>query len=448
MAIIDPPPGALSELTDRRTASAKWFAMQDGTIKVIAKMASVHFFDDDNTWKDIDLSTTVNNLGQVVASALPYRFRLLDTGVGFEYRARSGGTVHMELLRAGTTQIDRNATYAFTRSGRFINFDGIATDLHIQFAVNRDGLNTFRVLDSSSAPKAFRWLVIYDDQGANLLDDSLTGYDNSNNTKPRDFPLNRRLNLSLTKTPTTAPAGFSAYLADEVWNGQIEQIDPATHIRSWTTGAIYPVTIDPDVTVHVSADSDNGYQYGSSGNWFNAQAYGGHTVFWIGNNFVKEYAGIRFASVGINQGASLASAVLKMNVVTKLGNYGGGNVYGIANDNPVTFSTANKPTTRTLTTAYTSWPRPTGSGIVSSDVTSVVQEIINRAGFANGNAIGFVGKTYEITHRQSGIEGLADAGTNEPTLELTLNAAAAAAPRRQGGGEHLGLLLWEATGIC
>ena len=142
---------------------------------------------------------------------------------------------------------------------------------------------------------------------------------------------------------------------------------------------------------------------------------------------VNEYTGIRFSSVGVNQGATLATpngAVLKLNVCKKLGNYGGGKIYGIANDNAATFSTPAKPTTRTLTTAYTSWPRPTGSGIVSSDVTSVVQEIINRAGFANGNAIGFVGKTYESTQRQSGIEGLADAGTSEPTLEITLAAAA------------------------
>lgn len=101
----------------------------------------------------------------------------------------------------------------------------------------------------------------------------------------------------------------------------------------------------------------------------------------------------RFADVGVPQGATIVSAQLRIGVEDK----GAGTaalkfkIWGIDEDDTAAFS--GSPMARTKTTAVfvgaTSMNISTG-GHIGFDVKEEVQEIVNRGGWASGNAIGFI----------------------------------------------------------
>src|SRR4051812_28005100 len=107
------------------------------------------------------------------------------------------------------------------------------------------------------------------------------------------------------------------------------------------------------------------------------------------------HAGFRFTGITIANGATISSAILKF---PQLANYsslgaviGNQTIYGQAADNPINFSVAaNNISARPRTTATGTKPLDTATGSFGSqdiDVTTIVQEIVNRAGWSSGNAI-------------------------------------------------------------
>jgi hypothetical protein len=163
------------------------------------------------------------------------------------------------------------------------------------------------------------------------------------------------------------------------------------------------------LTLTIGASSDDAYQGGfqntatrgdtSSATMFltglssespaNPQILGSHG----GNDAVA--AGFRFTGVTVPQGTTITSAVLTL---TPSASYTSGGVIAINigcqyADNPTTFtsSAGNLNTTaRPRTTAFTgptSIKTVTAGTAINFTITTAVQEVINRAGFASGNAI-------------------------------------------------------------
>lgn len=110
----------------------------------------------------------------------------------------------------------------------------------------------------------------------------------------------------------------------------------------------------------------------------------------FGNQGGTSYdGGYRFTSVNVPQGATINDAKVVFN---KLG--GGGSpsfvMRGIDEDNTATFSSSNKPSDQTLTTANLSGTVSSAIDPLNMNVTNMVQEIVNRSGWESGNAMGFV----------------------------------------------------------
>ena len=109
-----------------------------------------------------------------------------------------------------------------------------------------------------------------------------------------------------------------------------------------------------------------------------------------------QIVGLRFTDVRIPQGQGIQSAVLEfmpsedavdpVNLV----------IQGEAVDDSAAFTTTvNDISSRTLTTSNVAWNPPAGDwkeGVAqtSTDLTAVVQEIVNRSGWCGGNAMSFV----------------------------------------------------------
>lgn len=119
--------------------------------------------------------------------------------------------------------------------------------------------------------------------------------------------------------------------------------------------------------------------------------------WYFGNNlpsFGAEKGAIRFGPSGIalTQAQSIYKATLNLYIGYRTGSgQVKGIVYGIDEDNTGDFNAGTPATARTKTTASTTTTTTASLGnTLSIDVTSQVQEIVNRAGWSSGNKMGFI----------------------------------------------------------
>jgi hypothetical protein len=114
--------------------------------------------------------------------------------------------------------------------------------------------------------------------------------------------------------------------------------------------------------------------------------------------------GLRWQSIGIKRCALINSATLSLRTTTDAGTLAAV-IKGIGEDDPATWSSTTRPSQRSKTSAevsaneadWTNWGLGNWAEI---DVTSIVQEIVNRTGWAEGNDLAMV------------LEDLAGAGSN------------------------------------
>ncbi len=141
------------------------------------------------------------------------------------------------------------------------------------------------------------------------------------------------------------------------------------------------------LTQIVTAGADDGLTLQTSV-WDSTQPIGN------GNNGSPRWAGIRFQGVPIPPGALITSATLTLKSWFTAGGGGTtwGRFYGDAADNSAAFTTASRSEIRPRTTAFTA-VLSAGSDdvLLAHDVTAIIQEIVNRPGWAIGNAVSIVG---------------------------------------------------------
>lgn len=139
-------------------------------------------------------------------------------------------------------------------------------------------------------------------------------------------------------------------------------------------------------TFYVNSSSDDAAEDSSGAMNLSATA----SVFNYNNHF-----GIRFNNVTIAQGATVNNAYFRF---PQLQTYTGtgainGNIYGQAIDNAPSFGVStNDITSRSRTTATVANPAATTAWTVDNsnqgiNITSIIQEIVNRSGWASGNSI-------------------------------------------------------------
>ena len=102
------------------------------------------------------------------------------------------------------------------------------------------------------------------------------------------------------------------------------------------------------------------------------------------------WGGLRFTGVTIGQGDTIDAASVSLEVISASFDDADFDIYGEDVDDAATFTTTNNDISgRTLTTAKVTWTATAmGTGIKASpDIKTVIQEIVDRAGWASGNDI-------------------------------------------------------------
>jgi uncharacterized repeat protein (TIGR01451 family) len=151
--------------------------------------------------------------------------------------------------------------------------------------------------------------------------------------------------------------------------------------------------------------------------------------------------GMRFNNVGVPQGATISNAYITFRAIAPDSpNTNSGatslTIRGQAADNPTTFtSTAYNISNRATTTASVAWSPAawtTGTDYSTPDLKTVVQEIVNRSGWASGNSMVFIitgtGSRSAESWNNTGETGTD--GTNQPRLVIEYQV---------GGGSALSL---------
>jgi hypothetical protein len=140
-----------------------------------------------------------------------------------------------------------------------------------------------------------------------------------------------------------------------------------------------------------------------------------------------DYIGFRFTGVTVPNAATIRRAVLKVNLTSISSTAGTFNIKAEASDNaPALSTTADDMATRTYSAGTATRVHDLDNGIKYLDVTAEVQAIVNRAGWASGNAIhlsfqnGWISSCFTVSMLESATDPqlsiVYDGSTSEATF--------------------------------
>jgi len=156
-------------------------------------------------------------------------------------------------------------------------------------------------------------------------------------------------------------------------------------LRRYSAGGTSPTT---EINKQISLGTDDCYELDDT------TAGLTNTTIFCGYTSGAYDLGARWQSLNIPQGATITSAKLSLYLVGGSGTLSA-NIRGIDEDNTLTWATNDRPSQRVKTTAtinanqanWNNWGTPAWIDI---DITSVVQEIINRSGWSANNDLAVV----------------------------------------------------------
>lgn len=137
-------------------------------------------------------------------------------------------------------------------------------------------------------------------------------------------------------------------------------------------------------TLVIAANSEDGFSSTQTNAWDSSALVQG-----FDGTYLKSL-GLRYSGIAVPRGALITSATLALKSFAVGGGTGTkwGRLYGDAVDDAPAWSSSSRPDQIAKTTAFTTLNYSTvNDAILNQDVTAIVQEIVNRAGWTSGNAL-------------------------------------------------------------
>jgi len=144
------------------------------------------------------------------------------------------------------------------------------------------------------------------------------------------------------------------------------------------------------IVARVNQDTDDAEERNSNGNMTLTG-----TLQLIRSSSQNQTVGLRFQNIVVPQGATITSANLEFEVDSTNTAATSLTIKAEATDSAITFGSSNNDiTSRPTTAASTAWASVPNNAVnqklVSPDLRTVVQEVVNRTGWASGNAMSFI----------------------------------------------------------
>lgn len=160
---------------------------------------------------------------------------------------------------------------------------------------------------------------------------------------------------------------------------------------SYDTSAIPPGTScsSQSLNIQVSNGSDDAEQRNST------VSVSDDNIELVANSSVAQQIGFRFRNIAIPKGSQVTSAYLQVQATANDSGSVSYQIYGQDADNAATFSSsANNISSRPKTDAAVTWS-VTGNWVdqtnyLSPDIASLVQEVVDRAGWVSGNSLALI----------------------------------------------------------
>ena len=399
--------GAIEDFAKRKPNS-KEFDFGGGKRRLVQSIRRLHY-EDGGAQHDIDL-TPVDLGDRWRIDQAPYIVEIRKDRLEFTYTSRRGGSVTVSASNIGgpplvTPVVDES-------EGTHIRFDDVRPGLDIYFEFTPNTVRIFKVLKSPAAPVEFTWDVKEDEGAAFSVMSSLVGF-----ASKLDGLKRRKLDLTRTVGPVLITNGVKSYTVTERFNGRASEIfDPVTRRKEWKTDLVYPLVIDPDITENITDTADDVYS------WENGSFAASPNNIYAGHGFGSDfYAGLRFQTINLDKAVTIDLANLIVEIA-HVANTPVTKVFGDDVDDAPVFSTGDRVKNITQTTASTDFD-PTTTGSKTVDITSIVQELVDRDGWSANNDMRFAlfddgGGAYDYF----GVEDFSKDGGTPAVLEIDFTA--------------------------
>lgn len=386
------------ELKHKRKPNVKHYQLEGNKFQALYRSTPFHY-NDGKGLVDIDLTPYTQGVNYVFDKC-PHTLEVRNDKAAFTFTGNSG-TVTVALDSIGGVKIGGVKTP--TWDGTKFLWSDIATDIDFEVIPKNTGLISYVVLKSATAVKNFE----YSYSGDNIFT-PIRGRDAAGK------------HCELTTSITTNAVSIT-------WTGNVAT-EQELRAGTWTKNTTYPVRIDPSINETVTTGTDDGYTAINTFQFFAAShVFAGYSAGIVGTL----WGGVRFQTIGIPQGATIDSATLTVDVNHITGSPSV-RVYADDADDVPTWSTSSRIKNITKTTAYAAWA-PTVTGTQTINIQSVVQEIINRGGWASDNDMRFAAfdqvGTGTNTVGWAALEHTTDA---ESELDVTYTVAGGALPVGKG----------------
>jgi len=359
------------ELIFRRTLTSKHFFLENRKHKAVTSIGRIHY-EKGGKIEDIDLRIREENGKKVVRKA-PYDIEIYTDKVGYSYVSKKGGRVDVELVEVGGQAID-NKRFAVRIEGNVFWWDNVADGVDMKLILKSLGIEIFKRLANSTAPRKFKWKISEDVGAKASFKRQTRGIDEKKQALQINYKV---LDEKVVKNK-------KEFFYEEIWTGKIGEIaDNKSRVKTWTDNVVYPVVIDAQTSEQIIANNDDGWE--ADGDFW--RPITGIYTRWVAGyrSFASSIynGGLRYQALGIPQGATIDKAELK-GIVQGIVGVPQLKIYGDNVDNASAWSNNNLPSDITKTTANLAWS-PTATGAFVLGITNIVQEIISRTGWASGD---------------------------------------------------------------
>jgi hypothetical protein len=273
----------------------------------------------------------------------------------------------MKLLSVGGNPVIHSGPEADDNCLHYTNI-ALDTDFHWQLFPSK--VSGWVTLHSDIAPREWVWEFIHSDKV--VIARTTNGFDSEGN----------KLEIECDIETTVLKDGLYRTRLTKTWTGRVGVKNRKTRKMEWNDSPVYPVAIDPDVSEEIVAEFDDGFE--DMLTWTDTSINLGYGMFSV------SHPAWRFQTVSVTNAKALSLANFKINQT----GYGSpdayGTIYGYDTDDARRWgytdeSPAPYPTSVTKTTASTSLPGTGSTGQRTFDITTIVEEITVRGGWATGN---------------------------------------------------------------
>jgi len=157
--------------------------------------------------------------------------------------------------------------------------------------------------------------------------------------------------------------------------------------------------------------------------------------FWV----YARYAGIRFVNVTIPKGSTISAATIKVKASLTRSGLTNITIKGVAEANPATWASLDDLKTRTRGSQSVAWDPEDwteNNFYYSPDIANIIQEVIDQAGWASGNALAIVFENDPTSERLRDFHSF-DSGSDYAELSIDYEYAP---PEPPEGPAHIAKL--------